>query len=200
MENIPSDGNSGWKRLLQGNKTWMHEIKPELRAQLVNQQKPYAIIVTCSDSRLCPELIFDEGIGRLFVIRVAGNVMEPHVMGSIEYAVEQLNTPLLVIMGHQNCGAVAATLDWVSKPTKLEGNIPSLINFIAHSVEKLKAEKRLDADREKALDSCVQENIKYSYRTLLKHSNIVRKKMESGVLKIMLCEYYLTDSTIKVID
>jgi len=211
LEIIPSDGNSGWKRLEQGNKAWsacdlgtfikhlVHEIKPELRIQLVNQQHPYAIIVTCSDSRICPELIFDEGIGMLFVIRVAGNVMDPHVMGSIEYAVEHLNTPLLVIMGHQHCGAVAAAMDWVAKPTKLEGNIPSLINFIAHSVEKVKAEKRLDPDREKALDSCVQENVKYSHESLLKLSNIVSKKVESGALKIVLCEYYLTDSTVKVI-
>src|SRR5580765_4603935 len=94
----------------------LHGVDPSLRAELVKEQHPKAIILTCSDSRVSPELIFNKGLGDLFVIRVAGNIADDAVIGSIEYAVEHLHTSLVVVMGHQNCGAVGAAVSDLQNP------------------------------------------------------------------------------------
>ena len=104
--------------------------------ELLNKgQKPFAVILSCSDSRVPPELIFDQAMGDLFIIRVAGNVISPIVMGSIEYGVEHLQVPLLVILGHENCGAVKATVDGGEAP----GSIADIVEKIKPSVEKARA-------------------------------------------------------------
>lgn len=115
MEKKCTAALSALKRLKEGNKVYISsskgagDISPELRAATVkNGQKPYAVIVGCSDSRVIPECIFSAGIGDLFVIRVAGNVIDDHQLGSIEYAVEHLGCKLVVVLGHTCCGAVAA--------------------------------------------------------------------------------------------
>src|SRR5438105_3479472 len=86
------------------------------RAELAAGQHPFAVVLTCADSRVAPELVFDAGLGELFVLRVAGNIADPAVVGSIEYAVEHLHTPLIVVLGHESCGAVAAALDGAKLP------------------------------------------------------------------------------------
>jgi carbonic anhydrase len=106
------------KRLIEGNKLYLDakvsgaDISPEIRADTaVNGQHPYAIVITCSDSRVIPESIFSAGIGELFVIRVAGNVLDDHQLGSIEYAADHLGTKLIVVLGHTRCGAVGAAIE-----------------------------------------------------------------------------------------
>jgi carbonic anhydrase len=112
----------------------------EERKALSKGQHPYAIVLTCSDSRVSPEILFDESLGKLFVVRVAGNVVDPVVLGSIEYAAEHLHAKLLLILGHESCGAVKATLDGGYVPP----NIMALLSYISPAAQIAKS-KRLDA-------------------------------------------------------
>lgn len=120
---ILSEGNN---RFIQG-KLSTYDVGTNRRAELAHGQHPYAVVVTCSDSRVPPELIFDQALGNIFVIRVAGNVLDAVALGSIEYAVEHLNTKLIVVMGHEKCGAVKATVDG--------GHVPPNIGAIAAKIQ-----------------------------------------------------------------
>ncbi|WP_302538266.1 carbonic anhydrase [uncultured Clostridium sp.] len=118
------------------DKSVLRNINAERRESLKNGQNPYAVIVSCSDSRVTPTTVFNAGLGELFDIRLAGNVVDDDALGSIEYAVEHLNTPLIVVMGHQSCGAVTATYNEVVKGEKVSGNMESFVKKITHSVNK----------------------------------------------------------------
>ena len=120
---ILKEGNA---RLQQINQV-LRNINAERRESLKNGQNPYAVIVSCSDSRVTPTTVFNAGLGELFDIRLAGNVVDDDALGSIEYAVEHLNTPLIVVMGHQSCGAVTATYNEVVKGEKVSGNMESFV-------------------------------------------------------------------------
>ena len=101
----------------------VRNVNKERRDSLKDGQNPYAVIVSCSDSRVTPTTVFNAGLGEIFDVRIAGNVVDDDALGSIEYAVEHLNTPLVVVMGHQSCGAVTATYNEVVKNEKVEGNM-----------------------------------------------------------------------------
>ena len=118
------------------DKSVLRNINAERRQSLKNGQNPYAVIVSCSDSRVTPTTVFNAGLGELFDIRLAGNVVDDDALGSIEYAVEHLNTPLIVVMGHQSCGAVTATYNEVVKGEKVSGNMESFVKKITPSVNK----------------------------------------------------------------
>lgn len=118
------------------DKSVLRNINAERRELLKNGQNPYAVIVSCSDSRVTPTTVFNAGLGELFDIRLAGNVVDDDALGSIEYAVEHLNTPLIVVMGHQSCGAVTATYNEVVKGEKVSGNMESFVKKITPSVNK----------------------------------------------------------------
>ena len=118
------------------DKSVLRNINAERRESLKNGQNPYAVIVSCSDSRVTPTTVFNAGLGELFDIRLAGNVVDDDELGSIEYAVEHLNTPLIVVMGHQSCGAVTATYNEVVKGEKVSGNMESFVKKITPSVNK----------------------------------------------------------------
>jgi len=160
------------------------------REQLATKgQKPFAVVVTCSDSRVPAELLFDQGLGDIFVVRVAGNVMDQVTLGSVEYGVEHLKTPLLVVMGHEKCGAVKATVDGGEAP----GSIGAIVEKIKPSVEKAKAAGATgDALYEKAAD----ENIKATIAEIEK-SPIVEELVHEGHLKIVGAKYYLTSGEVK---
>ena len=117
------------------DKSVLRNINAERRESLKNGQNPYAVIVSCSDSRVTPTTVFNAGLGELFDIRLAGNVVDDDALGSIEYAVEHLNTPLIVV-GHQSCGAVTATYNEVVKGEKVSGNMESFVKKITPSVNK----------------------------------------------------------------
>ena len=108
----PQEGEESFSKLMNGNKRFVtaslaqKDVGEARRKELAGGQHPFAIVVTCSDSRVAPEILFDEGLGDIFVVRVAGNVLDPISLGSIEYAAEHLHAPLLVLMGHEQCGAV----------------------------------------------------------------------------------------------
>jgi carbonic anhydrase len=172
-------GNERYMTGQTGAKDFLKE-----RTDLVKGQAPYAIIVTCSDSRVPPEYIFDESLGQLFVIRVAGNVVDPDVLGSIEYAVEHLHSKMLVIMGHESCGAVKATLEGGKVPP----NIGALLYKIKPAVKKANL-KHLD--KEKTLDLAIEENVDIQIKEALKQSSIIKETFEKGELKIFGAIYNL---------
>jgi carbonic anhydrase len=134
------------KRLLDGNQhykanqiTIRETSTPAIRESLATGQKPFAIILSCSDSRVPPEIVFDKGLGEIFIIRVAGNVSDPIVLGSIEYAAEHLGSPLIMVLGHKRCGAVTAAVDAQGHP---HGNIGAIIKAIEPAVKQAKKESK----------------------------------------------------------
>src|SRR6476659_6660416 len=129
-------------RLREGNARFVaNESRPSdaadqaLRARLVAGQAPFAIVLGCSDSRVPAELVFDQGFGDLFVIRVAGNIVAPSQVGSVEFAAARYGTPLVVVMGHSQCGAILATLEELQQPTSQSRNLRSIVDRIRPSVE-----------------------------------------------------------------
>lgn len=128
----------GNQRFVQGRLQHGHQT-PDRRLQVASGQKPFAIVLTCADSRVPPEVLFDQGVGDLFVVRVAGNIADDAVLGSIEYAAEHLGAPLVVVMGHSKCGAVQATADAVASHTIPPGHLPALVDPIKPAVLAQKA-------------------------------------------------------------
>ena len=114
----------------------LRNVSQERRDYFKSVQNPYAVIVSCSDSRVTPTTVFNAGLGEIFDVRLAGNVVDDDALGSIEYAVEHLNTPLVVVMGHQSCGAVTATYNEVVKGEKVTGNMESFVEKITPSINK----------------------------------------------------------------
>lgn len=183
----PSDAQSALRALQEGNARWVSgnstdpNISPRRRAELAEKgQTPFATILTCADSRLPVERIFDRGVGELFVIRVAGNTAGTSETGTIEYGVEHLKTPVLVVMGHTKCGAVAAAS--AGKP--LPGAIGQLVEQIVPAVERVKRNNPgVQADQIAPL--AVKENVWQSVCDLLKHSPEVREAVSTGKLKVV---------------
>ncbi|MCK6456182.1 MAG: carbonic anhydrase [Phycisphaerae bacterium] len=162
-------------------------VGPERRMETVTAgQHPIATIVSCSDSRVPVELIFDEGIGDLFVIRVAGNVCGTDETGSIEYGIEHLGTPLLVVMGHRECGAVTA----VCRQTHTEGSIPMLLAHIRPAVERTRV-RRPELRGPDLVNAAIRENVWHGIEDVLTHSEIARGRVASGKLMIVGAIYDL---------
>jgi carbonic anhydrase len=186
-------------KLLEGNKRFISgqlttkDCSTEKRQELTKGQHPFATVLSCSDSRVAPEVIFDEGLGDVFIVRVAGNVVEPTTLGSIEYGAEHLHTPLLVILGHESCGAVKATLEAKGKP---EGNIGAIIKKIMPAVNTAKKAKK---GPDETLNLAVQENIKNTYKDIMK-SKVVKELVHEGKLKVVAAEYYLGTGKVELID
>jgi carbonic anhydrase len=143
------------------------------RATLAKGQKPFAVILGCADSRTAPEIIFDQQLGDIFDCRVAGNVTDPVVLGSIEYAVEHLHAPLIVVLGHTKCGAVAAAL----AGGEAEGNIGELIHHVHPG-------SHLPSDPAAKSDAGVANNAKYQMQTLTSQSPVIRKAVREGKVAV----------------
>jgi carbonic anhydrase len=192
-------GEDSLSKLQEGNKRFISgeparkDIGDNRRQELTKGQHPFATVLSCSDSRVAPEIIFDQGLGDVFIVRVAGNVVEPTTLGSIEYGAEHLHTPLLVILGHESCGAVKATLEAKGKP---EGNIGAILKKIMPAVNTAKKAKK---DPAETLNIAVQENVKNTYKDIMK-SKIVRELVHDGKLKIVAAEYYLGTGKVELID
>ncbi|NJC87423.1 MAG: carbonic anhydrase [Desulfuromonas sp.] len=185
-----ADGN---QRYVQQQMTGTKLCALSERQKLAGSQAPYAIILSCSDSRVPPELIFDEGLGEIFVVRVAGNVVDPIILGSIEYAAEHLGSPLVMVLGHERCGAVKAT---VETNGKAEGNIGSIVSAIAPA---LKASPKND-DKALFVEGVVNENIKLVKNSLTAKSKVLAELAKEGKLKIVTAKYDLDDGKVTVID
>ncbi|MBI2419948.1 MAG: SPOR domain-containing protein [Ignavibacteriales bacterium] len=165
----------------------------QARSEQVKGQKPYAIILTCSDSRVPPELIFDEGPGQVFVIRVAGNVVDEVVLGSIEYAAEHLNAQLLLVLGHSACGAVKATVEG----GEFGKNIGSLVERISPAVEKIKAK---NSDKNLIIPLAIEENVEVQSAAALHNSHILEELRAEGKFKILGGIYSIETGEVQIFE
>jgi carbonic anhydrase len=194
------DGN---KRYVENKLTNVAKIDSATRTSLAKSQKPYAIILSCSDSRVPPELVFDKGLGEIFVVRVAGNIPDPVVLGSIEYAAEHLGSPLVMVLGHERCGAVTATVDAKGKSTG-SANIDAIVKAIepnvklaARDCDACKGEKRCAETKKSEFVECVIDaNVKSVAAGLTKSSKILRHLVEEKKVKIVAAKYDLDDGTV----
>ena len=157
----------------------------------VDGQSPLAIVLGCSDSRVPAELVFDQGLGDLFVIRVAGNIVAPSQIGSVEFAASKFGTRLVVVLGHSHCGAVAATLDELRQPADIQSrDLRSIISRIQPAIEELMGASP-NIDREMLIDSAIRSNVKQSVHQLRHGSSILENLIASQGLKIVGAEYSL---------
>lgn len=192
-------GEDSLNKLLDGNKRFVSgdlakkDLGDARRQELTKGQSPFATVLSCADSRVSPELIFDEGLGDIFIIRDAGNVVGPLTLGSIEYGVEHLHTPLLVILGHEQCGAVTAALD---AKGGLEGNIGAILKKIMPAV---KTARKAGKGREGTLNLAIQENVRNTYKNVMK-SKVVSELVHEGKLRIVGAEYYLGTGQVEMVD
>ena len=174
------------QRLKDGNERFLAGSARSLTAQsevfteLAKGQQPFATILTCSDSRVPPELIFDAGFGELFVIRVAGNVVSPEITGSLQYAGQHLHTPLFVVLGHTHCGAVGAAVESRLHGTRQLPRIQLLVDSILPGI----AEVDLDLTPEEMLAQAVEANVRWSVRQILETPE-VRKRHDDDRVKLV---------------
>jgi carbonic anhydrase len=162
------------------------------RRSLTKGQQPYAVILTCSDSRVPPEIIFDKGLGEIFVIRVAGNIVDPVVLGSIEYAVEHLGSPLIMVLGHERCGAVTAAVEAKGKP---EGNIGAIIKAISPAVKQAKKEYP-GKDSAQLVETAIDNNARLVTANLTLQSPVIKHLVKGGKVKIVTAKYDLDDGVV----
>jgi carbonic anhydrase len=154
------------------------------RVELEKSQHPFAIILSCSDSRVPPEIVFDEGLGDLFIIRVAGNVLNDEGLGSIEYGVDILGARLIVVLGHQSCGAVDAAMKTVAAKGKAPGHIQSLVTAIKPVV---------DSTPKGDLDTTIKANVKHVVDALRSSTPILKARVDSGEVQV-IGGYYALDT------
>ena len=186
------------ERLQEGNRRFIDEdccnesiTRQELRIELSGGQEPFAIILGCSDSRVPAEIVFDQGLGDLFVIRVAGNIVTPPQIGSIEYAAEGFGTRLVVILGHSGCGAVLATLEELQQNKKHNScHICSIIDQIRPSIEHLLTTELVN-DQEALMHHSVRANIRAAANRLRHESTVLQRLIQNNDLLIMGAEYSL---------
>jgi len=183
-------------RLLEGNQRYMRhkEQHPDQSSarqkELVGGQHPFAVILGCADSRVPPELLFDQGLGDLFVIRVAGNIIDDAILASIEYAVEHLGTKLIVVLGHEQCGAVSAAVEG----EETVGHLNALVIAIQPSVS---ATAKNPGDK---LHNCVVENARRVARQLRQSEPVVKEAVERNKLKIVAADYALDTGKVTLLD
>src|SRR5204862_6028662 len=163
----------------------------ERRTELANTQHPFATIVDCSDSRVPPEIVFDQGLGDLFIFRVAGNVIDDQSLGSIEYAVDHLAVRLILVLGHQRCGAVQAAKDTLAANGKAPGHIQSLVTAIEPAVE---------ATVKDDLEATVKANVKNVVQALRSSTPVLKAKIDAGELKVVGAYYSLDTGTVAFMD
>jgi carbonic anhydrase len=190
----------GNQRFVAGDINSENLASPARRNNLVADQKPFAIILGCSDSRVPAEIVFDQGLGDLFVIRVAGNVVAPSQIGSIEYAAEMFGTRLVLVLGHSTCGAVIATLDQLQRDSSDRSpNLRSIVGRIKPSIEML-LEGDYRADPEALLRHAVRANIHASVEQLRHGSEILEDLITHHGLLIVGAEYSLETGVVEFLD
>ena len=181
----------GNQRFVMGVRSVDTIVKQLQRASFVDYQAPFAIILGCSDSRVPAELVFDQGLGDLFVIRVAGNIVAPSQIGSVEFAAEQFGTPLVVVLGHSMCGAVKATISDMEQPSnKQSSNVLSIVNRIRPIVEPLFGTE-LRNDPEKLLEAAIRANILAATNHLRHGSETLEQLIQKNKIAIVGAEYSL---------
>ncbi len=179
----------GNRRFAEGNESLHSIADPKKRKTLIERQDPFAIILGCSDSRAPAEILFDHGLGDLFVIRVAGNIVAPSQIGSIEFAAERFGTSLVVVLGHSKCGAIQATLEELAQPREnRSSNLRSIVKRISPSVEPL-LQTDLRNNPAELMRKAVRANVIASVENLQSGSPILTELVEKDKLQIIGAEY-----------
>ena len=195
------------ERLRQGNRRFVAGLRSldtlvsqTRRDELLAGQEPFAVILGCSDSRVPVELVFDQGLGDLFVIRVAGNIVAPTQIGSVEFAAERFGTRLVVVLGHTRCGAVEATLADVQQPTGGGSrNLASIVNRIRPAVQGL-LETELRHDREALARHAGRANVRVSASALRHGSEVLERCIQRHGLVVVGAEYALETGEVDFFD
>ena len=189
----PITPDSVLETLMAGNQRFIahkeqHPHQSGARLQEIAQgQHPIATVLSCADSRVPAELLFDTGLGDLFNVRVAGNIVTPEVLGSLEYAVELLGTPILMVLGHERCGAVTAAVQGEAVP----GHISDFLDEIQPAVMQV---KDLPGD---TIDNAVRANVQFQIQQLLEQSDLIRDRQNSGAVKVIGSRYDLDSGAVE---
>lgn len=192
------------KRLIDGNDRFAEDksIHPnrfdETKNVLLKEQKPFTAILSCSDSRVPIEIIFDAGLGDIFVVRTAGHVLSKEVLGSLEYAVKALGVKLIMILGHANCGAVKTAVDTYQNQNydELSDNLQSIMNHIYPAIENIKGH----CDQDDFLDSAVKSNIHYQVEDLLKKDAYIAQKEKNNEIAVVGAKYSLATGKVEILS
>jgi carbonic anhydrase len=196
----PTTPQEAWSELLAGNQRFVNEEPSHphqdatRRQSLTHQQAPFATLFGCSDSRLAAEIIFDVGLGDMFVVRTAGHVLDESVLGSLEYGMTPLHIPLIVVLGHDNCGAVTATAEAYRTGQMPGGFIRDLVERITPSV--------MSAERQniRAINDIVTEHVRQTMHRIPERSNIISRAIEQGLTAIVGVTYRLADGRAELVD
>lgn len=190
------DGNLRFAANVRGSDAFVSHTR---RAELAAGQQPFAIILGCSDSRVPAEIVFDQGLGDLFVIRVAGNIVAPSQVGSVEFAAARFGTRLVVVLGHSQCGAILATLDELRAPTENQSrNLRSIVDRIRPSVDGLLTGFRQDTDA--LVEQAVRANIRASVNHLRHGSQLLEELIQDAGLLVVGAEYSLETGVVDFFD
>nr|WP_076792329.1 carbonic anhydrase [Chlorobium sp. KB01] len=173
-------------------------VSVKRRLEVAKAQKPIAVVIACSDSRLSPEILFDMGLGEIFTVRVAGNVIGPHEAGSVEYAVEHLGVGLVMVLGHERCGAVTAAYDASVSHTKIEGNIGSITESIKPAIASVLA-NGASGSKSAMIEQCSLENIRMNTGLLESSSPVIKEKLAHGKLQLISAYYDLDNGMITIV-
>ena len=188
------DGRQALQRLLEGNERFtasraLHPHQtPERRTELTAGQQPFAVVVGCSDSRIPPEVIFDLGLGDIFVIRTAGNVLDDVGLGSLEYAVEHLHVPLILVLGHEHCGAVTSAV----QEGEVHGHLSSILKAIQPAVDQAKTEPG------DVLDNAIKANVARIVDQIKTTAPILSRAAQEGDVDVVGAYYHLDSGKVSV--
>ena len=195
------------RRLREGNRRFVSTIRDSkpirmhaYRPDPGSAQRPLAVVLGCSDSRVPAELVLGQGFGDLFVIRVAGNIVAPSQIGSVEFAADRFGTRLIVVLGHSHCGAVAATVEQLLRPTEDQSpNLRSIVDRVRPAVEPLLSTD-LRSDPEALVQKAIRANILTSASQLRRRSEILRRLIEKDGLVVVGAEYFLETGVVEFFD
>jgi carbonic anhydrase len=201
---VPAGAEDALQKLIEGNHRFVNDVRSlasfassaERRA-LAAAQSPFAVVLSCSDSRVPAEIVFDQGLGSLFVVRVAGNVVAPSLVGSIEYAVHSFGSPLVLVMGHTGCGAVKATIEHLrAGASATSENVLDIVERISPAVAPLVA----GADPADLLARATQANVLASVAQLQRASHLLAERVAANKLLIVGAEYSLETGVVSILD
>lgn len=209
IDTRPKTGQEALELLKKGNARYVDSLTnpdptAKRRPELTSDQYPLAIILGCSDARVPVEIVFDQGLGDLFVIRVAGNIVAPSQIGSIEFAAEKFNTQLVVVLGHSHCGAVTACVETLMDPEKnYSPNLQSIVDRIRPSVynlHELATSNGKEVDTNALIDRAIRANVRMSVSQLKHSSRALEDLTSSGQLLIVGAEYDIDTGKVRFLD
>jgi carbonic anhydrase len=197
----PTNADQALARLKNGNERFLRgearfpTVQKDVLAELARGQQPYATILGCSDSRVPPELVFDAGFGELFIIRVAGNVLGPSILGTLQYAGTHLHTPLFLVMGHEGCGAVEAAVAWKFRGERQRSRIEILLENILPALDGLDQSLPPEA----LLRAAVEANVRWTIESIL-DSPEAKARAAEGVMKLVGAVFEIGTGRVRFLD